>query len=165
MRGSGQQQSAGGGTLGSPRCPGARLQTAPYGCYEPAFNLFSLVEAAGASYVARWTTFHVRQLARSMTEMLTKRGFGFIEVLSPCPTLYQRRNKMGDGLDAMKAYKERSKTKNAAPTSEVALTKDGEIIVGKFVDRDRPDYLELMRGQLLEQLKDRYVEAEHLVCS
>jgi len=64
----------------------------------------SLVEAAGASYVARWTTFHVRQLARSMTEMLTKRGFGFIEVLSPCPTLYQRRNKMGDGLDAMKAY-------------------------------------------------------------
>jgi 2-oxoglutarate ferredoxin oxidoreductase subunit beta len=35
-----------------------------------------------------------------MTEMLTKRGFGFIEVLSPCPTLYQRCNKMGDGLDA-----------------------------------------------------------------
>ena len=165
VRGSGQQQSAGGGTLGSPRCPGARLQTAPYGCYEPAFNLFSLVEAAGASYVARWTTFHVRQLARSMTEILTKRGFGFIEVLSPCPTLYQRRNKMGDGLDAMKAYKERSKTKNGAPTSEVALSKDGEIIVGKFVDRDRPDYLELMRGQMLEQLKDRYVEAEHLVCS
>jgi len=143
----------------------ATTTTAPYGCYEPAFNLPSLVEAAGASYVARWTTFHVRQLARSMTEMLTKRGFGFIEVLSPCPTLYQRRNKMGDGLDAMKAYKERSKTKNAAPTSEVALTKDGEIIVGKFVDRDRPDYLELMRGQMLEQLKDRYVEAEHLVCS
>jgi len=83
--------------LGSPRCPAVRLQTAPttpakatttaarYGCYEPAFNLPSLVEAAGASYVARWTTFHVRQLARSMTEMLTKRGFGFIEVLSPLP--------------------------------------------------------------------------------
>jgi len=139
--------------------------TAPYGCYEPAFNLPSLVEAAGASYVARWTTYHVRQLARSMTEMLTKRGFGFIEVLSPCPTLYQRRNKMGDGLDAMKAYRERSRTKNGAPTSEVALSKDGEIVVGKFVDRDRPDYLELMRGQMLEQLKDRYVEAEHLVCS
>ena len=118
----------------------ATTTTAPYGCYEPAFNLPSLVEAAGASYVARWTTFHVRQLARSMTEMLTKRGFGFIEVLSPCPTLYQRRNKMGDGLDAMKAYKERSKTKNGAPTSEVALSKDGEIMEG-------------------------YVEAEHLVCS
>jgi 2-oxoglutarate ferredoxin oxidoreductase subunit beta len=143
----------------------ATTTTAPYGCYEPAFNLPSLVEAAGASYVARWTAFHVRQLTRSMTEMLGKRGFGFIEVLSPCPTLYQRRNKMGDGLDAMKAYKERSKTKHGAPTSEVALTKDGEIIVGKFVDRERPDYLELMRGQFVEQLGDRYVEVEDLVCS
>ncbi len=143
----------------------ATTTTAPYGCYEPAFNLPLLTEAAGASYVARWTTFHVRQLTKSMTEMMNKRGFGFIEVLSPCPTLYQRRNKMGDGLDAMKAYKERSKTRHGAPTSEVALSKDGEIIVGKFVDRERPDYMELMRGQLMEQLGDRYVEAEDLVCS
>lgn len=37
--------------------------TAPYGVYEPAFNLVSLAEAAGASYVARWTTFHLTQLA------------------------------------------------------------------------------------------------------
>ena len=69
------------------------------------------MEAAGAVYVARWTTFHVRQLARSMQEMFSKKGFCFIEVLSPCPTLYQRRNKMGDGLDTMKFYKEVSKIK------------------------------------------------------
>jgi 2-oxoglutarate ferredoxin oxidoreductase subunit beta len=70
----------------APTTPAKATTTAArYGCYEPAFNLPSLVEAAGASYVARWTTFHVRQLARSMTEMLTKRGFGFIEVLSPLP--------------------------------------------------------------------------------
>src|SRR5208282_5668391 len=37
--------------------------TAPYGTYDPAFNLPYLVEAAGAVYVARWTTFHVKQLA------------------------------------------------------------------------------------------------------
>ena len=51
---------------------------------------------------------------------------------------------MGDGLDAMKFYKEVSKVRNGAPTSECALTKAGEIVVGKFVDRDRPDYLELL---------------------
>ena len=50
-----------------------------------------------------------RQLTRSMTEVLNRKGFCFIEVLSPCPTLYQRRNKMGDGLDTMKFYKEHSK--------------------------------------------------------
>ncbi len=136
----------------------ATTTTAPYGVYEPSFNLPALAEAAGASYVARWTTFHVRQLARSMTEILQKKGFCFIEVLSPCPTLYQRRNKMGDGLDAMKSYKEHSKIRNGAPTSETGLTRDGEIVVGKFVDRDRPEYRQLMRAQLSETLGERYRE-------
>ena len=83
-----------------------------------------------------------------------------MEVLSPCPTLYQRRNKMGDGLDTMKFYKEKSKVRNGAPTSEVGLTLDGEIAVGKFVDRDRPDYASLMRVRLAGTLGERYVEAE-----
>jgi 2-oxoglutarate ferredoxin oxidoreductase subunit beta len=143
---------------------GATTTTAPYGCYEPSFNLPNLMDAAGASYVARWTTYHVRQLTRSMTEILRKRGFCFIEILSPCPTLYQRRNRLGDGLDTMKYYKERSKVRHGAPTSEVALTAQGEIVVGKFVDRERPDYLEVMRGRLHEQLGERFVETECLTC-
>ncbi len=132
--------------------------TAPYGTFDPAFNLPHLVEAAGAVYVARWTTFHVRQIARSMAEVMKKPGFCFIEILSPCPTLYQRRNKLGDGLDTMKYYKEKSKVKNGAPTSELGLSKQGEIIVGKFVDRERPDYGLLMREQFFEALGDRYVD-------
>jgi 2-oxoglutarate ferredoxin oxidoreductase subunit beta len=139
--------------------------TAAYGTYDPPFNLPSLVDAAGAVYVARWTTFHVKQLAKSMSEMFKKKGFGFIEVISPCPTLYQRRNKMGEGLDAMKLYKEISKTKHGAPTSEVGLTKSGEIIVGKFVDRERPDYATMMREHLEQRLGDKFIPAEVPVCS
>jgi 2-oxoglutarate/2-oxoacid ferredoxin oxidoreductase subunit beta len=153
-----------GGQTGPTTPYTAITATAPYGCYEPAFNLCALAESAGASYVARWTTFHVRQLTKSMSEILRKRGFCFIEVLSPCPTLYQRRNKMGDGLDTMKFYKEKSKVRNGAPTGEVALTKDGEIAVGKFVDRERPDYIDSMRARLADQLGDRYVEMECPVC-
>ena len=139
--------------------------TSPYGTYDPAFNLPHLVEAAGAVYVARWTTFHVKQLARSMAEMFKKKGFGFIEVISPCPTLYQRRNKMGDGLDTMKFYKEVSKTKHGCPTSETAITKSGEIIVGKFVDRERPDYVTMMNAHLQQQLGEKYIQVEGPVCS
>jgi 2-oxoglutarate ferredoxin oxidoreductase subunit beta len=137
----------------------AITSTAPYGVYEPSFNLPALAEAAGAAYVARWTTFHVRQLARSMSEIFNKKGFCFIEVLSPCPTLYQRRNKMGDGLEAMKFYKDHSKIRNGAPTSEAGLTREGEIVVGKFVDRDRPEYRDMMRHHLSEALGPRYQEA------
>src|ERR1019366_8819959 len=130
------------------------------GVFEASFNLPHLVEAAGAVYVARWTTFHVKQLSRSISEAFNKKGFSFIEVLSPCPTLYQRRNKMGDSLDAMKYYKQASKIRNGAPTGECTLSKSGEIVVGKFVDRDRPDYLELLRAQMTESLGERYVERE-----
>jgi 2-oxoglutarate ferredoxin oxidoreductase subunit beta len=134
--------------------------TSPYGVFEPAFNLVQLAEAAGAAYVARWTTYHVMQLSRSMSEMMKKRGFCFIEIISPCPTLYQRRNKMGDGLDAMKLYKQVSKIRNGAPTSECSLTKSGEIVVGKFVDRDRPGYFEMLNAQMTETLGDRYALPE-----
>ena len=143
----------------APTTPGDVVtSTSPYGTYDPAFNLPALVEAAGAVFVARWTTFHVVQLAKSMKEMFSKKGFGFIEIISPCPTLYQRRNKMGDGLDAMKFYKQVSKVKHGAPTTEVALTKSGEIIVGKFVDRERPEFSDMMNQHLRQELGDRYIE-------
>ena len=144
----------------APTTPGGAItSTNPYGAFEPSFNLAQLADSAGASYVARWTTYHVKQLSRSMNEVLHKKGFCFIEVLSPCPTLYQRRNKLGDALETMKYYKAASKIRNGAPTSETGLSMKGEIIVGKFVDRDRPDYLELMRHQYTEQLGERYCEA------
>ena len=47
--------------------------------------------------------------------------------------------------------------------SECALTKSGEIVVGKFVDRDRPDYRNLLEAQMQESLGDRYAEPE-VVC-
>jgi 2-oxoglutarate ferredoxin oxidoreductase subunit beta len=154
-----------GGQSGPTTPMTATTSTSPYGAYEPAFNLPHLADAAGAVYVARWTTFHVRQLTRSMGEVFRKKGFCFIEVLSPCPTLYERRNKLGEGLDTMKYYKEKSKVRNGIATSEVALGMRDEIIVGKFIDRERPDYLELMRNQMTAQLGEKYVEAPACVCS
>lgn len=153
-----------GGQSGPTTPATAITTTSPFGGYEPSFNLPQLVDAAGAVYVARWTTFHVRQLSRSMQEVLQKKGFCFIEVLSPCPTLYERRNKLGDGLDTMKYYKANSKVRHGAPTSEVALSKQGEIVVGKFVDRDRPDYVELMEQRFSAELGDSFVKEASCQC-
>ena len=139
-----------GGQAAATTPPAATSSTTPYGNYEPEINLPQLVDAAGASYVARWTAFHVKQLETAMAEALKKKGFRFIEIITPCPTLFQRRNNMGDGLAAMKDYKERSKVRHGAPTHEVAMIPGQEIIVGKFVDRERVDYLTLMRQRLGE---------------
>ena len=150
----------------APTTPGHVItSTSPYGTFEPAFNLPHLVEAAGA--VVRRALDHVpRQAARPLhgERSSTRKASASSKCFRPCPTLYQRRNKMGDGLDTMKYYKEHSKVKHGAPTSEVGLTKTGEIIVGKFVDRDAPDYQSLMRAQMVESLGERYVApAENLM--
>ena len=52
---------------------------------EPSFNLPHLVEAAGAVYVARWTTFHVRQLARSIGEAFRKKASASSKSSRPAP--------------------------------------------------------------------------------
>jgi 2-oxoglutarate ferredoxin oxidoreductase subunit beta len=129
-----------GGQVGPTTPLGARSTTTPYGNFEYPFNVPYLVAASGATYVARWTVLHVRQLEWSIAEAMTKPGFSFIEVLAPCPTLYGRMNKEPKGLDTMHSYQERSVVRDGADPKDVAIDSDGPIVVGKFVDIERPTF-------------------------
>ncbi len=139
----------------------AIASTSPYGNFEHPFNLPYLAESCGAVYVARWTTYHVTQMKKAMKEALLKKGFSFVEVISPCPTLYGRRNRIGDSLDEMKTYKTRSQIKNGADTKDVDLGMGGPIVVGKFVDRERTTYQDAMEAFYTRKLGDRYARASH----
>lgn len=129
-----------GGQAGPTTPLGARSTTTPYGNFEYPFNIPYLVAASGATYVARWTILHVRQLEWSIAEAMTKPGFSFIEVLAPCPTLYGRMNKEPKGLNTMHSYQERSIVRDGADPKDVAIDSDGPIVVGKFVDIERPTF-------------------------
>lgn len=74
--------------------------TAPYGNVEGAFDICALACALGAAYVARWPVFHPYQPIKSIKEGLETRGFSLIELMSPCPTAYGRRNRLGT-IDAI----------------------------------------------------------------
>ncbi len=126
----------------------AIASTSPYGNTEEPFNLPHLAESAGAVYVARWTTFHVRQSTKALKDAIQKKGFSFVEIISPCPTLYGRRNKLGDGLEMMQFYKENSLIKNGADTREVGLDFRGKIVCGKFIDRERPSFLDMYNTKM-----------------
>lgn len=138
----------------------ATATTTPYGCFERPFNLPYLAESSGAIYVARWTAFHVRHITRSMVEAFNKKGFSFIEIITPCPTLYLRRNKLGDSLDTMRYYKQKSVIKNGANTKDVEIALGGEIVCGKFVDIKRPTLSQAMTMQLSKSLGTRYAGPE-----
>jgi len=138
----------------------ARASTTPYGNFEDTFNLPNLMDACGARFVARWTAYHVRQLTRSMTRALKMNGFTFIEVIAPCPTLYSRRNKLGDGVAMMQYYKERSRIANGAPTCDVEIGYQSEIVVGEFVERERPSFTENYERRMRAVLGDAFVPYE-----
>ena len=135
-----------GGQLAPTTPTTARTSTSPTGNRDHPFNLAYLAAASGAAYVARWTTLHVRRLERALTEALLKPGFSFVEIISPCPTLYGRLNKQKSGLEQMQYYKGSSVIQHGADPRQADIALNGQIVVGKFVDLDKPSYLELQKG-------------------
>ena len=111
---------------------GARTVTTPAGNTEPAFDLARLVTAAGATYVARYSVWHIRPLINSLKRALVHPGFSFVEALSTCPTQYGRRNANPTALGMLRSFREScvsmEKAKSMTP-AELA----GKMVIGEFV--------------------------------
>ena len=142
-----------GGQVGPTTPQGAKATTAPYGNFERPFNLPNIAASSGAVYVARWTSLHVRRMKKAFRKILKKKGFTFVEVLSPCPTGFGRRNDQGEALDELRSYKKRSVIKEGADPSEVGIDidPDSDLIVGTFVDEEKPTYSEVKEARLAKR--------------
>ena len=114
----------------------AKSTTTPLGNPDGPFNLPLLAYAAGASYVARWTILQTRDLTTAINEAIMRKGFSFIEVLSPCPVNYGRRNKEKP-IDTLKLYQDRTIVKNGADPARADIDFSRGVVIGKFVDVDR----------------------------
>jgi len=122
----------------------ARTSTTPYGNMEYPFNMPLLIGSAGATYLARWTVLDLGRVRRSMVEALQHKGFAFVEVISPCPIYYGRFNKRGEAVDELRYYRDNSEVKDFAPLEECNLSLSGKIVVGKFIDKQRPTLFDLV---------------------
>ncbi len=125
-----------GGQVAATTPSKAKTTTTPFGNPDAPFNLPLMAYAAGASYVARWTILHVRDLTSAINEALLKKGFSFIEVLAPCPINYGRRNKQ-KSLDTLKLYQENTIIRNGADPARADIDFDRGVILGTFFDRER----------------------------
>ena len=135
-----------GGQHGGTTPLGAKTHTSPYGNVETPFNVPYLVAAAGASFVARWTAMHVRQITAAFSRMMEVKGFAFMEVLSPCPPTFGEFNGFPDPLDMMEYFRAKSVVDHNADLSRIEVTARPEdsVVVGNFVDRKRPSYQEAL---------------------
>ena len=117
----------------------ALTSTTVFGNPERDFDLCRLVEAAGANYVARGTVYHVPQLDRLIRDGIVKKGFSFIEVMSPCPTHFGRRNKLGSAVEMMKDLKRRAVNVNSPAARDGGLP-EGSFLIGRLAERSDPDF-------------------------
>jgi 2-oxoglutarate ferredoxin oxidoreductase subunit beta len=131
-----------GGQFGPTTPQGAKSSTSPYGNPDLPFNFPYLLAAAGANFVSRWTTLHVRQTRADILYAFNKPGFCFMEVLAPCPIGFGKSNAIKDGLEEMLLYQDRCVLQNGTPMDELGidLREDHPIYIGRFIDRDLPPY-------------------------
>ncbi len=83
-----------GGQAASTTPRGAKTTTSEEGNPYRPFDLSRLVMAAGATYVAKYSVTQPISLIHAIKKALRHVGFSFIEVLSPCPTQFGRRNRL-----------------------------------------------------------------------
>jgi len=126
----------------SPSTPyGAYTTTTPYGNPYYEFDFLNLSKAAGATYVARSTTYHARQMTKLITGAIEHKGFAVVEVLEDCPTAYGRRNEMRSPAEMIKRWKGSCITFEAKKKLPPDATKD-KIPIGLYHQESKPDFWE-----------------------
>jgi 2-oxoglutarate ferredoxin oxidoreductase subunit beta len=141
-----------GGQCGPTTLHDAKTTTTPYGNFEYPLNVAQLVAAAGAVYSARWTTHHIIKLENSLNKALEKSqdGFAFIEILSPCPTQFEKRYL---GSDEPKMLLDFLKDRSVLIKDKDKFSKEQlreKFIVGEFSDQRLPGLV-----KNLEAMKSR----------
>ena len=122
---------------------GLTTVTTPYGNAENPFDICELVKGAGATFVARWTTYHPRQMEKTIKKAIQKKGFSFVEVLSQCPVEFGRKTGMGNSVQMLEWYKAKSVTLARAQGMKPEELRD-RIVVGEFVDIEKPELIETL---------------------
>jgi 2-oxoglutarate ferredoxin oxidoreductase subunit beta len=113
--------------------------TAPYGNVEHSFDLCELAKAAGASYVARSTSYHVPMLIDLIEKAIKNKGFSVVEAVAQCPTYLGRKNKLGGPVEMLTWIKDQTinaKAAAALPPEKVA----GKMLIGELHNRPMAEY-------------------------
>ncbi|RJQ51568.1 MAG: 2-oxoacid:ferredoxin oxidoreductase subunit beta [Desulfobacteraceae bacterium] len=130
---------------------GTSATTAPYLNIDHDFDVAELSRAAGATFVARTTTYHVQQMTEILCKAIEHRGFSVVEVLSQCPTYFGRKNLVGGAVDMMNFYKT-----HTAPIGSKAKEENPDLIErGIFVQRELPEYCSEYNKVIQKAMKGR----------
>jgi 2-oxoglutarate ferredoxin oxidoreductase subunit beta len=115
-----------GGQAGPTTPEGDFSATSPFGNPEPAFDICELAWAAGATYVARATSYNYLKLVGLVAGGLAHKGFALVETVSDCPTYYGRMNLDVDAAGMLAAQNDQAVT-----IEHYDIERDG-IVAGRY---------------------------------
>jgi 2-oxoglutarate ferredoxin oxidoreductase subunit beta len=135
----------------SPMTPsGKHATTAPFGAFNIPFDIVELARGAGATFIARTTTYHAKEMIRVIAKAIRHKGFSVVEILSQCPTYYGKKNKLGSAVDMMNRFRT-----DTVPLGSRKKAEKPELIErGIFVEVERHEYVTSYLGQI-----EKYQEA------
>jgi 2-oxoglutarate ferredoxin oxidoreductase subunit beta len=126
-----------GGQFSPLSCYGDLATTAPYRNIDSSFDVVNLAQASGATFVARCTTYHARQMTDIIKAAILHEGFSVVEVLSQCPTYYGRKNKKGSAAEMMAWFRDNTtKVGSKAKQENPALIERGIFVQNE----EKPEY-------------------------
>jgi len=133
----------------------SKTTTTPYGSIERPFDLSNLAIVAGATFVARWTTYQARSLKNSIKKAIMHKGFSFVEVISQCPVQYGKVIGMrNDSVRMLMNYKEKSVNIRSVKNMSEDELKD-KFIVGELVEQKNiPELTDEIKRLRREAKKD-----------
>ncbi len=118
---------------------GAYASTMTYGNIDPPFDIVRLVEGAGATFVARTTSYHTAQTEQLIKQAMTHKGFAVVDIIDACPTYFGRKNAPKEAYDMMQVQKDNSIPLQIAQKKKPEELQ-GKIITGIFVKKEMPEY-------------------------
>lgn len=128
-----------------------KLQTAPYGAIEHAFDPCAVAMGSGAGHVGRITVYHARQMQIMFQEALRHPGFSFIEVIQNCHVMLGRYNDLGNATKMILGYRDRAINVYHAKALAAEELKD-RIVIGILCQKTYPE-LTAQHAELSQQLK------------
>jgi 2-oxoglutarate/2-oxoacid ferredoxin oxidoreductase subunit beta len=117
----------------------AKATTAPYGTVDRPFDVTELAKGAGATFVARATTYHTQLLADLIAKGIAHKGFSLIEAVTACPISFGRQNKMGAG-PAMLQWQKEHGVMLAAYEKLPADDRTDKFPLGVLYENEAPEY-------------------------
>ncbi len=135
-----------GGQASPTSSVGQFTTTTPFGNVEDEFDLCKIAQAAGATYVARYTTAHPHQAVKAIMKGINKKGVSFIDILSQCPVHFKK-----TPVEMFRDMKKITIPLKKAGTAEG----EGKLPVGEFCNIAKKDWIERYQETIEQQRGDR----------